>query len=126
MAHRSSAGVIRARFDGAREWTNPLVVNFIDSLRGGDYCPVTIDGKTLEGKAGRICEEMTGTLAPRVGRGPQPPFRIRRSTSLATRDMTDGAKRLPIHEAHASAPTGTTASLRRMARRMDRPTSSGG
>ena len=54
-------GVIRARFDGARDWTNPLVVNFIDSLRGGDYCPVTINGKTLEGKAGRICEEMTGS-----------------------------------------------------------------
>jgi peroxiredoxin len=54
-------GVIRARFDGARDWTNPLVVNFIDSLRAGDYCPVSIEGKTLEGKAGRICEEMAGS-----------------------------------------------------------------
>jgi peroxiredoxin len=53
-------GVIRARFDGARDWTNPLVVNFIDALREGDYCPVKIDGKTLGGKAGRICDEMTG------------------------------------------------------------------
>jgi peroxiredoxin len=54
-------GVIRARFDGAREWNSPLVVNFIDALRGGDYCPVKIDGKALGGKAGRICEEMAGT-----------------------------------------------------------------
>jgi peroxiredoxin len=54
-------GVIRARFDGAREWTNPLFVNFIDALRGGDYCPVKIDGKTLSGNAGRICEEMSGS-----------------------------------------------------------------
>jgi peroxiredoxin len=54
-------GVIRARFDGARDWTNPLIINFIDSLRGGDYCPVKIDGKTLAGKAGRICDEMTGS-----------------------------------------------------------------
>jgi peroxiredoxin len=54
-------GVIRARFDGARDWTNPLVINFIDSLRGSDYCPVKIDGKTLAGKAGRICDEMTGS-----------------------------------------------------------------
>ena len=54
-------GVIRARFDGARDWTNPLIVNFIDSLRNGDYCPVTIAGKELAGKAGRICEEMSGT-----------------------------------------------------------------
>jgi peroxiredoxin len=54
-------GIIRARFDGAREWTNPLFVNFIDALRGGDYCPVKIDGKSLSGNAGRICEEMTGS-----------------------------------------------------------------
>jgi peroxiredoxin len=54
-------GVIRARFDGAREWNNPLVVNYIDQLREGGYCPVTIDGKTLAGKAGRICDEMSGS-----------------------------------------------------------------
>jgi peroxiredoxin len=54
-------GVIRARFDGARRWDDPLVVNYIDELRSGGYCPVTIDGKTLSGKAGRICEEMSGS-----------------------------------------------------------------
>jgi peroxiredoxin len=54
-------GVIRARFDGAREWNNPLVVNFIDGLRGSEYCPVKIDGRQLAGKAGRVCEEMSGT-----------------------------------------------------------------
>jgi peroxiredoxin len=54
-------GVIRARFDGAREWTNPLVVNFIDSLRGGDYCAVKIDEQSLRGKAAKLCDEMTGS-----------------------------------------------------------------
>jgi peroxiredoxin len=54
-------GIVRARFDGAREWTNPLMVNYVDALRAGDYCPVKIDGKSLSGKAGRICEEMSGT-----------------------------------------------------------------
>jgi peroxiredoxin len=54
-------GVIRARFDGARQWNDPLVVNFVDALRSGDYCPVKIDGKNLSGNAGRICQEMTGT-----------------------------------------------------------------
>ncbi|MGD0676407.1 MAG: TlpA disulfide reductase family protein [Polyangiaceae bacterium] len=54
-------GVIRARFDGAREWTNPLVVNYIDELRGGDFCDVKIDGRVLAGRAGAICDEMTGT-----------------------------------------------------------------
>jgi peroxiredoxin len=54
-------GVIRARFDGAREWNNPLVVNYIDALREGGFCDVTIDGNTLAGKASRICHEMTGS-----------------------------------------------------------------
>lgn len=54
-------GVIRARFDGAREWTNPLVVNYIDSLRAGDYCDAKIDGKSLVGQAAAICNDMTGT-----------------------------------------------------------------
>jgi peroxiredoxin len=54
-------GVIRARFDGAREWNNPLMVNYIDALRGGDYCAVKIDGPTLGGNAAKICGEMTGT-----------------------------------------------------------------
>jgi peroxiredoxin len=54
-------GVIRARFDGAREWNSPLIVNYIDSLRGGEYCAVKIDDGTLAGKAGAVCDEVTGT-----------------------------------------------------------------
>jgi peroxiredoxin len=54
-------GVIRARFDGAREWTNPLVVDFIDALRRGDYCAVKIDDRSLGGTAAKLCDEMTGT-----------------------------------------------------------------
>jgi peroxiredoxin len=52
-------GVIRARFDGAREWTNPLVVNYIDDLRAGDYCDVKIDGRAAAA-SGR-CSEITGS-----------------------------------------------------------------
>ena len=54
-------GVIRARFDGERDWASPVVVNFLDGLRAGEYCPVKIDGKSLTGKGGAICEEMTGS-----------------------------------------------------------------
>jgi thiol-disulfide isomerase/thioredoxin len=54
-------GVIRARFDGAKDWTNPLVVDFIDALARGDYCDVKIDGKKVGGQAGGICGEMTGS-----------------------------------------------------------------
>jgi peroxiredoxin len=54
-------GVIRARFDGARDWTNPLVIDFIDALRRGDYCSVKIDDRSLRGNAAKLCDEMTGT-----------------------------------------------------------------
>ncbi|MDP9037247.1 MAG: TlpA family protein disulfide reductase [Myxococcota bacterium] len=54
-------GVIRARFDGAREWNSPLVVDYIDALRRGDYCAVKMDGKGLSGRAAKVCEEMTGS-----------------------------------------------------------------
>jgi peroxiredoxin len=54
-------GVIRARIDGAREWNNSLVINYIDALRNGDYCAVKIEGRSLGGKAGKICDEMAGS-----------------------------------------------------------------
>src|SRR5580700_273484 len=44
-------GVIRARFDGARQWTDALIVDYIDALRRGDYCSVTIDDRKLSGNA---------------------------------------------------------------------------
>jgi peroxiredoxin len=53
-------GVIRSRFDGAREWANALVVDYIDALRRGDFCDVRIDGRSLAGRAGALCEEMLG------------------------------------------------------------------
>ena len=52
-------GIIRARFDGARDWNNPLIVNFVDSLRHGDYCAVKIDGHHLGGRAAAVCEDLT-------------------------------------------------------------------
>jgi peroxiredoxin len=55
------AGIIRARFDGAREWANPLVVEYVDALRRGDYCAVKIDGASLGGRAAKLCSELTGT-----------------------------------------------------------------
>ncbi len=54
-------GVIRARFDGAREWNSPLMVNFIDALVQGDYCALKIDGADVAGKAAKACEDMTGS-----------------------------------------------------------------
>ncbi len=54
------SGVIRARFDGAREWSNATVVELVNQIRGGGYCPVQArDGKFV-GEASRMCDTLTG------------------------------------------------------------------
>ena len=53
-------GVIRARFDGAREWSNAAVVQLVDQIRGGGYCPVEVrDGKP-RGEGARLCDAING------------------------------------------------------------------
>jgi peroxiredoxin len=53
-------GVIRARFDGAREWSNATVVELVNHIRGGGYCPVQArDGKFV-GDSVRLCEGLSG------------------------------------------------------------------
>ncbi len=53
-------GVIRARFDGAREWSNATVVELVNQIRGGGYCPAQArDGKFV-GETNRLCEGLTG------------------------------------------------------------------
>ena len=54
-------GLIRARFDGARQWNTSLMINYVDALVRGDYCAVKIDGPDLGGAAAKMCEEMTGS-----------------------------------------------------------------
>lgn len=54
-------GVIRARFDGAREWSNATVVEFVEQIRGGGYCPAQArDGKFISGDSTRLCEGLSG------------------------------------------------------------------
>ena len=53
-------GVIRARFDGAREWSNATVVELVNQIRSGGYCPAQArDGKFV-GESVRLCEGMSG------------------------------------------------------------------
>lgn len=54
-------GVIRARFDGARDWTNPAVVELIDQIRANGWCPVDIKDGKVTGQAANVCEEIGGT-----------------------------------------------------------------
>jgi thiol-disulfide isomerase/thioredoxin len=55
-------GVIRARFDGARDWSDAAVVEVIDEIRAGTYCPLSIhDGKLSANSAAvKLCQSMSG------------------------------------------------------------------
>lgn len=53
-------GVIRARFDGAREWSSATVVQLVEQIRGGSFCPAEArDGKFV-GDGARLCETVSG------------------------------------------------------------------
>jgi peroxiredoxin len=53
-------GVVRARFDGAREWSSATVVQLVDQIRSGGYCEVQArDGKFV-GKEAQVCETISG------------------------------------------------------------------
>jgi peroxiredoxin len=54
-------GVIRARFDGAREWSNATVVELVDQLRQGGYCPMEVKEGQVQGDGARICESIAGS-----------------------------------------------------------------
>jgi hypothetical protein len=58
-------GVVRARFDGARDWSSSAVVEFVDDLRTGGYCSVDVhEGKvSSSGEAARACELLAGGTA---------------------------------------------------------------
>jgi peroxiredoxin len=59
-------GVIRARFDGARDWASSAVVELVDDLRSGAYCAVSVkEGKVSStgGDAAKACEVLAGGSA---------------------------------------------------------------
>jgi peroxiredoxin len=56
-------GVIRARFDGAREWSSSAVVELVEDLRAGGYCAVDVrEGKvSAASEAAKTCEIIAGS-----------------------------------------------------------------
>jgi peroxiredoxin len=59
-------GVIRARFDGARDWSSSAVVELVNDLREGGYCAVTVREGKVSGagdEAARACEVLGGGSA---------------------------------------------------------------
>ena len=53
-------GVIRARFDGAREWSNATVVELVNQIRGGGYCPAEARNGKFVGESARLCDGLSG------------------------------------------------------------------
>jgi peroxiredoxin len=53
-------GVVRARFDGAREWSNAAVVQYVDQIRSGGYCEVQAREGKFVGKDATVCETING------------------------------------------------------------------
>lgn len=53
-------GIIRARFDGARDWTSAAVVEVVEHIRGGGYCPVEIKDGKPRGEAAALCAASSG------------------------------------------------------------------
>lgn len=53
-------GIIRARFDGAREWSSATVVQLVEQIRNGGYCPAQAREGKFIGDSVRLCESVTG------------------------------------------------------------------
>jgi peroxiredoxin len=50
-------GVIRARFDGARDWSNALVLDLIDSFDRPPVCGVEFQAGRASGPAAPVCDD---------------------------------------------------------------------
>jgi thiol-disulfide isomerase/thioredoxin len=55
-------GVVRARFDGARDWSDSAVVEVVDEIRAGTYCPLSIRQGKLSSSADavKLCQSLSG------------------------------------------------------------------
>ncbi len=55
-------GVVRARFDGGREWSNPAVIELVDQLRGGEFCSLRVDKRADRDGAqvAKFCDPLSG------------------------------------------------------------------
>jgi len=58
-------GIVRARFDGARDWSDAAVVELVDQIAAGTYCPLSIRQGRLSSNADavRLCQSLSGSEA---------------------------------------------------------------
>lgn len=52
-------GVVRARFDGAREWSSATVVKLLEQIRSGGYCPAEARGGRFVKDSAALCESLS-------------------------------------------------------------------
>ncbi len=53
-------GVIRARFDGGRDWSSSLYLDLVANLRDPLTCHVTFDNGRSTGEDAPLCDDITG------------------------------------------------------------------
>ncbi|HKQ71388.1 MAG TPA: TlpA disulfide reductase family protein [Polyangiaceae bacterium] len=53
-------GVIRARFDGARDWSNAMILDLIDSFSRSTTCGVEFQAGKATGPEATACDESSG------------------------------------------------------------------
>lgn len=51
-------GVVRARIDGARDWSSPLALELVDSFRARPSCPIVFQKGAPSGSAAGLCSEL--------------------------------------------------------------------
>lgn len=51
-------GVVRARVDGARDWSNPLVISYAETLRYPVPCDIEFSGGKPRGNLAGLCEDV--------------------------------------------------------------------
>jgi peroxiredoxin len=51
-------GIIRARFDGARDWSNPLMLELIDSLSTATACDADFVAGSADTSGSQVCDDV--------------------------------------------------------------------
>lgn len=51
-------GIIRARYDGARDWSDAVTIQFAESLLGGPSCGIDFRKKSPSGPQAGLCAEL--------------------------------------------------------------------
>lgn len=53
------SGVIRARFDGARDWSGSLALDMLRNVSRGSSCPVSVQSFMARGPGAKICQDVS-------------------------------------------------------------------